>query len=469
MKKIKILIPLLFLAFNIAAQDSIRRLSLEGFLQAVKKYHPVARIAGIQVDKSRAEVLIARGGFDPVLESDGANKTFDGLNYYRNNALQIKIPTWYGIEIKTGIEYLGGNRTNPVETTGQTGFAGISIPVAKNLLMDKRRAALQQAKIMVDASDQEKKIMLNDLLKEASDSYWQWALAFFNYQTFSRVLENNEKRIKMVRTAFTIGERAAIDTTEALAQLQQFTYMQNEALLGLQNSTLMLNNFLWKENNEAFDLPFGAAAPQENIEALFDAVIFPELDQLLQTTLTTHPELAGYNYKLSMLSIEKKLSFQELLPKINLTYNQLGKGYNLASTTFKPLFENNYRYGVAFSLPLRISEGRGAYKAAKLKIEETELAAVQKSTTISNKVKAVYRQLENYKLQVNLLQKTYFNYYLLQRAEETRFFNGESSLFLINQRENKALETLLKLNESAINYNKTANALRWAAGDLWTL
>lgn len=460
---------LLLSASNILAQDSTQTLSLDGFLQAVKKYHPVARIADIQVSKANAQVLIAKGGFDPVLESDGANKTFDAVNYYRNNALQLKIPTWYGIEIKTGIEYLGGNRTNPEETSGQTSFAGISIPIAKNLLMDKRRAALKQAKIMVGASEQEKRSMLNDLLKEASDSYWQWALAYFNYQTYSRVLENNEKRINMVRTAFTIGERAAIDTTEATAQLQQFTYMQNEALLSLQNSTLNLNNFLWKENNEAYDLPFGAVVPGEKIESLFDSVIFPELTQLLQSALTNHPELAFYNYKISMLTVERKLRFQDLLPKINLSYNQLGKGYNLASTTIKPLFENNYRYGIAFSMPLRISEGRGAYKAAKLKIEETELAATQKATLISNKVKAVYRQLENYKLQVNLLQKTYFNYYMLQRAEETRFLNGESSLFLINVRENKALETQLKLNESAINYNKTANALRWAAGDLWTL
>ena len=73
----------------------------------------------------------------------------------------------------------------------------------------------------------------------------------------------------------------------------------------------------------------------------------------------------------------------------------------------------------------------------------------------------------NYKTQVNLLQKTYSNYQVLQRGEETRFFNGESTLFLVNIRENRTLEALIKLTETAVKYNKTAWGLQWAAGQLW--
>jgi hypothetical protein len=70
---------------------------------------------------------------------------------------------------------------------------------------------------------------------------------------------------------------------------------------------------------------------------------------------------------------------------------------------------------------------------------------------------------------VTLLQKTYNNYLQLQRGEETRFFNGESSLFLVNSRENKALETLIKLTEVTVNYNKTALGVQWASGQIWNL
>jgi outer membrane protein TolC len=161
------------------------------------------------------------------------------------------------------------------------------------------------------------------------------------------------------------------------------------------------------------------------------------------------------------------LKFQELLPKADLKYNQLGKGYNVASTAVKTLFDNNYRFGLGFSMPLRISQGRGDYKLAKLKITETQLQQNQKQAEIENKVKNYYNQLVNYKAQVALLQKNYASYMALQRGEEIRFFNGESSLFLVNSRENKALETLIKLTEATVKYNKTSFGLQWAAGQLW--
>jgi outer membrane protein TolC len=50
------------------------------------------------------------------------------------------------------------------------------------------------------------------------------------------------------------------------------------------------------------------------------------------------------------------------------------------------------------------------------------------------------------------------------KAEETLFRNGESSLFLINSRENKVLETERKLIELKAKYYKTIYALQWSTG-----
>jgi len=65
---------------------------------------------------------------------------------------------------------------------------------------------------------------------------------------------------------------------------------------------------------------------------------------------------------------------------------------------------------------------------------------------------------------VALQEKAYKNYRVLQRGEEIRFLAGESSLFLVNARENKALEALQKLQELKATYFKTENSLLWAAG-----
>lgn len=455
-----------FVCLTVFSQDSLQTLSLNNFLSIVKNYHPVAKQAAIVVQKADASLLSQRGAFDPVISGGGNDKTFDGLTYYRSNSAQLSIPTWYGIEIQTGIEYLGGNRINPEETSGKTSFAGISIPLAKNLLMDKRRAALQQAKILLQASDAERKIMLNDLLMDATEAYWQWVQAYFNFKTFEELIRVNRQRYNLVKAAYRNGDRPAIDTTEALTQLQQFEYQQNEALLMLQNTAVQLSGYLWKPDNEAYVLP-EQVVPLKKIEDLYHSVAFPEQEQLIEEAKKGHPELAVYNFKLKALTVEKKLKFQELLPKIDLKYNQLGKGYDLASTATKTLLDNNYKYGVSFSMPLRLSSGRGEYKMAKLKITETQLQQNLKQTDVINKVRKYYNQLVTYQSQVALLQRTYTGMLQLQKGEETRFFNGESSLFLVNSRENKTQETMLKLIEAAVKFNKTAVGLQWAAGKLW--
>ena len=61
------------------------------------------------------------------------------------------------------------------------------------------------------------------------------------------------------------------------------------------------------------------------------------------------------------------------------------------------LSENNYQFGMAFSMPLRLSEGRAAYRTAKLKITETAIQQDYTRMEILNKVKKVFNEWMNIK------------------------------------------------------------------------
>ena len=440
-------------------------LSEEQVLEIVKRYHPVSRQADIQIEKAKEDITVAKGNFDPVIQNQTAKKTFDGTNYYYYNRPEFSVPTWFGAEIRGGVEYLSGNRTNPEETKGETSYFGISVPLAKNLLMDKRRVELQKAKIMRGATETEKSSILNTLQRDALHTYWNWVQRYQVYNIISNAVTVNEKRLELVRLSFKLGDRPAIDTTEALTQLQSFELLKNQAGIEFQNAGLELSIFLWTSNSEPYYLP-EAVIPPENITTP-DEIIpgLPELDSLLLAA-KQHPELQQYNYKLKILDVEKKLKFQELLPVINLEYNQLGKGYNMLKTATTPLFENNFQYGIKLGIPLRLSKGRGEYKKARLKITETELQKSLKQLQIENKTKSYFNELIALKNQLAIQEKVYQNHQLLQRGEELRFQSGESSLFLINARETKTLESLQKMVELKIKYHKTLNSLRWAAGIL---
>jgi len=441
-------------------------LSPDDFIAIVKAYHPVIKQADISIKKASAEITIARGGFDPSLYLNSEQKTFDGKNYYQYTNPELKIPTWYGIEVKAGLENNGGQYLNSESTLGQSSYLGISVPLAKNLLMDKRRAVLQEAKLFKSLSEAERLNTLNDLLNDAYATYWNWVKEYQVYNVITNTVEVNEARFNLIKIGYRQGDRPAIDTVEALVQLQTFQYLQSESLVKLQNAGIDLSNFLWLPNNSFYQLDV-AVRPAgfwfiQSIEALPLAV----LDELLYTAKLTHPKLSMFNFKLDMLEVERKLKFQSLLPMVNVKTNLLNRGYNVFKNGSAAFYENNYKFGLDIGMPLRLSEGRGGYKLAKLKIQETNYAQALQQQSIENKIRFYYNEIIGLRQQIKIYENAYLNYQTLFRGEDTRFRAGESSLFLLNSRENKVLEALQKLVELKTKFYKSQIALQWAAGQL---
>ena len=84
---------LLLFLFSISAFAQKREiLTLEQYIDQVRRFHPVAKQAGIIIEKADADLLSAKGGFDPVFEMELDNKTLDGVKYYRYNDASLKIP-----------------------------------------------------------------------------------------------------------------------------------------------------------------------------------------------------------------------------------------------------------------------------------------------------------------------------------------------------------------------------------------
>ena len=452
---------ILFSQHSFSQADKQVTLTPEAFIQQVKLYHPIAKQANILVDKAAAELLSAKGGFDPVLHTDASRKTFDGKNYYYYTNPELKIPTPIGIDIKTGIENNGGNFLNPEISAGKTSYFGLEIPLAKGLMKDKRRAVLQQAKIFQNQSEQERLAVLNDLLFAAYTDYWQWAGAFQLYSIYSKFVAVANNRLRLVRIAYINGDRATIDTIEAFTQVQNYQLQQSEALLKLNNAALELSNQLWQAGNIPAQFP--SQYVPDTIQ--FTMTVVPQLaEEFIKQSTIQNPEIKTYQLKLNGLEVERKLKFQSLLPSLNFTANLLNKNYYALKGLDAALLQNNYKWGIEFKLPLFLREGRGAYRLAKLKINETDLQLINKRWQIENKIRTYYNENMLLMQQLQTAQSIYNNYSSLLRNEELKFNQGESSLFLINSRETKVLELLQKQVELRIKYFKSRYAIQWSAG-----
>ncbi len=433
--------------------------TLDSFIAQIKQYHPVAKQADILVDKAAAELLSAKGSFDPTFALDASRKTFDGKNYYYYTNPELGIPLPIG-NIKTGIENNGGDYLTTEVTKGKTSYLGVEIPLAKGLMLDKRRAVLQQAKLYRSQSEQERLTMLNNLLFDAYTTYWQWAGSFQQYQLFSQFTEIATNRLRLVRIAYNNGDRAMMDTVEAFTQLQNYQLMQTDALLKLNNTKLELSNFLWLSNDSSYYL--ADSKVPENLH--FNATNAQLIEDVLAKSAAQNPLLKAYNFKLSSLEVERKLKFQSFLPYVSLKANILNKDYYALKNVSTNFIQNNYKWGIDFKIPIFLREARGDYKKAQLKIKETNLEFINKKQQINTKISTYYNEFSALAKQLVIVQTMYSNYQALLKNEELKFTQGESSLFLVNSRETKVIELMQKQIELNIKYYKAKYAVEWAAG-----
>ena len=436
-------------------------LTANAVMELVRNNHPVAKQAMLLVEAANAARLSARGGFDPLLDIDASRKTFDGKNYYYYTNPEIQIPTAAALTIKSGLENNGGDYLSSEISKGKTSYLGIELPLGTGLLIDKRRAALQQAKIFSSQSEQDRLKIMNDLLLEAYTDYWEWAGAYQLYQVYSGFVDNATKRLQLTRNAWQNGDRALMDTLESFTQLQQYQLLQSEALLKLNNAALELSNFLWMPNDTPFQIPEGSLP--DTVQFAAD-ITLSSLEQLLAQSALQNPELKSAGYKVNSLEVEKRLKFQGMLPYFSVKANILSKDYGLINSWDGAYFQQNYKWGVSFSMPLLLRQGRGDYQKARLKLKEAQLALAGKQWQTENKIRNYFNENTQLMQQLSITQGMQQRYRQLLRNEEFKWQQGESSLFLVNSREMKLLELLQKQVALKVKYLTTSYKLNWAAG-----
>jgi outer membrane protein TolC len=438
-------------------------LSVQTVMEWVRTNHPIAKQANLLTERADADLTATRGAFDPTFNWDASRKTFDGKNYYQYSNPELQFPTASPITIKTGLENNRGLYANPETSGGKSSYLGVEVPLGNGLLIDKRRAALQQAKLMQTQSRQDRLVQLNDLLLDAYAAYWRWAGAWEINQLLLQFSGNAANRLKLVKISWQNGDRAVMDTLEANAQLQQILLLQSEAAMKLTNAGIELSFFLWEADEQPFRLP-------ENVRP--DANEFRSkptsspLEELLATAMNSNPQLRSAALKVNSMEIDKKLKFQSMLPYLSVKANILNTDYAIFKGWDNNFIPNNNKWGVTFNMPLFLRQGRGEYKRAQIKLKESTLELSAKRWQTENKIRYYYTEYSRLQDQLQLTDQVQNNFRQLLKNEELRFNQGESSLFIINSREMKWLESLQKQTELRAKFLTAAYQLQWATGTL---
>ena len=361
----------LFCSTDLLGQTDSLLLTYEQFLQQIYQSHPIAKQINIQREVAAQYLKKARGGFDPKVGANWDFKNFDQKKYYNILHTYLSVPIWSDIAIEAGYNYTNGYYLNPENKLPEAGqaYLGVKIPLLNGLWTSARRTTLQQAKLMLGASEVEIQALLNDLLYKAGKTYWDWVKVYNELLVVRASLENAKTQFEATKTSFEQGDKPAVDTLKSFIQIQTRTILLANKLIEVQNTARLVSSYLWNENQEPLILQEGmypVGLQQLAMQPLSADLLENSLNKLQQ-----HPTILMYNFKLQNLDLERKLKVNNLLPKLDFKYNFLSTEHVdfFASSAAAPV--ENYKLGVKFSMPIFIRKERADLALVKLKLKAT--------------------------------------------------------------------------------------------------
>jgi outer membrane protein TolC len=443
---------ILFICGNLSffGQNTMTEFSFNEFLGYVKKYHPLVKQADLKLNEAQANLMLARGAFDPKIEVEYNEKQFKTSEYYSILNSSFKIPTWYGIELKAGFDNSEGIYVNPENTLPNSGLTslGIAVPIGQGLFINQRMADIRKAKIARNLNAAERNLQAIEIIYEAAVSYMNWKRSFEELKLYENYIQNALIRYKGIATLINEGDKPAIDSIEAGIVVKTRQLNLEDAKLKLTKAKLELSNYLWLENNIPFELS-DALKPEDLLTNNIKETL--KINELATIDLENHPKIKALDAKIAMLKVERKLKANALLPKLDLSYNYLSE----------PSYTDNYRFedykiGINFSFPIFLRKERGSLKLADLKIQDSEFNLQFERKNLENKIKSQQQEIVSLEKQQDYNDKLVKDFTKLLNAEDRLFEMGESSLFIINSRENSLVSS--QLNEIALE-NRYLNAI----------
>lgn len=449
------------------SQQQSTLLTEKAFLQQVKRNHPLLELAYLRQQAASAERLEKQGAFDPVMKASSGFKRFNSsaklgqVQEVVESKFSIDFLTRYGILFSTGVKQAIGDIKTPTSPTGEGGeyYINMTLPLLRGAGINPKTAKESKAFLTEDQTEhllrQTELVLLPDALKH----YWQWIGARKKQQIEKNLLEIARFRANAIKQKIDQGLLASIMGIEAEREVQRRLGRLYKTDRNMQQAAIKLAAFLWLDNLEPAMMPVPVQVP-----ATIDIPIKYNSQTLAvgkQQALYNRPELQILDLAKSMAKIDQQLAQNTLLPQIDLFVTP---GYQVGKGAIDDGAE--VMAGVSMSLPLFQRTATGQLEQAKLAIKNLSIQERQIIRTImleiANQFSAVNTTFDRYQAaeqELKLAQQ-------LENGEKTRFEYGDSTLFLVNQRERATGEAKLALVDVLVEYHQAVASFQAATGNI---
>jgi outer membrane protein TolC len=457
---------------DVASQaDSARVLTFADFSRRVQAAHPVARQAALAREQAREELRVARGAFDPTLSATVDQKSFGGTMYYNYAEAEVKLPTPFGSDVKLAYQrslgrYIANDRRtgDPLDAAANPGIfkLGLSVPIGQRIITDERRTALAQARALQGAADADQNAAVNKLLLDAAKAYAAWYEADRRRGVAHEGVSLAEFRLRAVRARVASGEAAAIDTIEALLEVQRRQVQRYEAEQAYYGAALDAASYLWDDAGRPADLPADVAPSIRGIEA--ERVDSTRLPDWLELAARRHPDVRRIAARVDQAEAQRLFVMQQAIPFAELSLNSVAQQERFGLLTRGDRVDDNYVVGGTVRTPLLFMKERGRYAIADQRLDQQRLEQTRVRRAVEFDVRQAVFDLSTAFAVLELQRQAVRQARQLLAGETRRFESGESQLLTVNLRERLVLEEELKLASLEAKYAAVRAALAVAIG-----
>lgn len=446
-------------ASELKPEEAALGLQLSQVLDSVNKHYPPLRVALLERPLAEADRLVATGRFDLLLKAKLDGQQF---GYYENERFQVQVEqptTLWGSTIYSGYaqtqgrypDYDGKLLTND----GGQYVAGVKIPLARDRAIDSRRAELAQKTIglrLADLSIDQQRIAI---LQGATRRYWDWVAAGRRLMIAKALLEVAQARDSILTEAVRLG---ALPQFEQLDNQRLVLQRRNnivEAQRAIENAAIELSLYLRDDQGrpvlaQEAELPLAFPDPG----ALEDAQMLADLE----AAQSRRPDIMRLIFQRNQVEIDRKLALNQRMPNVDL-FTEYVREIGAGPVRRGP---NDVKAGIIFDLPFQRRQATGRLQAAEARLKQIDQRATfqrdQVTAEVRDAASAVRAAYERSRVLHEELRITR----QVEEAERTRYELGDSTLFVLNQREQSTAEASVREANALADYYRAFAAYELA-------
>jgi outer membrane protein TolC len=433
---------------RVAVDEKLASVGLNDVFTNLEDTFPVILLATREIRKAEFDILSAQGAFDLALRGSVNNTT----GYYNSNRGEMNIvkptPIWgtsffAGYRLSQGDfpDYYTPRRTNP---GGEIRFGG-RIPIWRDRATDSDRLELKQSEINKTIAQNVLDEQKLSVYRDAAASYWNWVSAGKRRRIVGDLLKIAELRQDQIKRRVALGDIPAIELQEneraILARREQIAAADRL----LQKSALYLSLYYRKSDGTMISPRDGQLPAGFPPEVPIDNTTF---DADKQRALKNRPEIRRIENEIELE--RNALAFHE---------NQRGPQIDLIIAGSRDIQQGTLRrdpweaeFGVVFNVPLQTRKQDGKIGGTQTKIEILQQKLGYQRDKIHLEANDALIALENALKRLEIIKEEIQVADKLARAEKSRFDLGDSTLLIVNLREQAAAEVALRLVGAEVDY-----------------